>query len=89
MSGYEYHRNGGEFWATSPRGYNESCRFLQDRSKPLDGHEVFEFCKSSLPCQTCCRFEHQVRSANVYVSYMHYMQQILIPFALILDTRGG
>ena len=60
VSGYEYHRKGGEYWTTTQRSYNESCRFLGDRTKPLDHDDIFNFCKSSLPCQTCCRIEHQV-----------------------------
>lgn len=67
VSGYKYHYDGTEVWTQKPTLFSNLCtyseRLLDAASKSPstspNKDDVFEYCRGTHLCQTCCRREHE------------------------------
>ena len=73
ISGYKYHKKGVEFWTNQIRWYNNSCHMFSIRNNQLGSSEkmsyIYEYCKSTQPCLSCCRIAHELQSLDGEVYY--------------------
>lgn len=71
ISGYKYHYDGTEVWTQKPTLFSQICTYAQRLSTAAaassnskdavpNRDDVFEYCRGTHLCQTCCRREHEV-----------------------------
>lgn len=89
VSGYKYHYDGTEVWTQKPTLFSNICKYstrlsAQAATSPIGGtpnrDDVFEYCKGTHLCQTCCRREHEIAptiDSNGYSSQLSFKDKTL------------